>query len=96
MTFPAWINYDRYHTFLYNALLNGDRPLIRIINNKIPEGKKIIVIKDSYNNPMVPFLALQTKEIIMLDPRDLPYEKIYETIAEEKPDILFIMFGAGL
>ncbi|MBE6407253.1 MAG: hypothetical protein E7038_01455 [Lentisphaerae bacterium] len=96
MTLPACINYDRYHAFLYNAFLNGNRPLIRIINNKIPEGKKIIVIKDSYNNPMVPFLALQTKEVIMLDPRQYPEKMIWQTIEQEKPDLLFIMFGAGL
>lgn len=87
----SWINYNAYHAILYGAFLYGDKPFIRIVNNKITEGKKIIVIKDSYTNPMVPFLALQTKEIIMLDPRFYPQKKIMETIDKEKPDILFIM-----
>ena len=85
------INYNAYHTNLFAAFSYGDKPFIRIVNNKITEGKKIIVIKDSYNNPMVPFLALQTKEIILLDPRFYPQKKIMETIDKEKPDILFIM-----
>ena len=85
------INYNAYHANPFAAFSYSDRPFIRIVNNKITEGKKIIVIKDSYNNPMVPFLALQTKEIILLDPRHYPKKKITETIDKEKPDILFIM-----
>ena len=90
------INYNAYHANPFAAFSYSDKPFIRIVNNKITEGKKIIVIKDSYNNPMVPFLALQTKEIIMLDPRFYPQKKIMETIDKEKPDILFIMYGVGL
>ena len=85
------INYNAYHANPFAAFSYSDRPFIRIVNNKITEGKKIIVIKDSYSNAMVPFLALQTKEIILLDPRHYPDKKILKAIEEEKPDILFIM-----
>lgn len=85
------INYNAYHANPFAAFSYGDKPFIRIVNNKITEGKKIIVIKDSYSIAMIPYLALQTKEIIMLDPRFYPQKKSMETIDKEKPDILFIM-----
>lgn len=90
------INYDAYHAYPYGIFLFRDKPFIRIINNKIPTGKKIIVIKDSYSNAMIPYLALQTEEIIMIDPRHYPEKDIWDTIKKEKPDILFIMFGDGI
>ena len=90
------INYNAYHANPFDAFSYSDKPFTRIVNNKIPEGKKIIVIKDSYNRPMIAYFALQTKEIIMLDPRFYPQKKIMETIDKEKPDILFIMYSVGL
>lgn len=92
----APIHYNSYHTNPYEAFLYSNKPFIRVVNNKIQTGKKFIIIKDSFGNAMVPFLALQTKEIIMLDPRHYPEKMIWQTIEQEKPDLLFIMFGAGL
>lgn len=90
------INYNAYHANPFDAFSYSNRPFIRIVNNKITEGKKIIVIKDSYSNAMIPYLALQTKEIIMIDPRHYPKKKITETIDKEKPDILFVMYYNGV
>ena len=96
LMFPEKIHYNTHSAFVYSAFLSGDRPMIRIVNNKIPKGKKIIVIKDSYSNAMIPYLALQTREIIMLDPRHYSQKKILQTINKEKPDILFVMFQFGI
>lgn len=90
------IHYNAYHTNPYAAFSYSDQPFTRIVNNKIPEGKKIIVIKDSYSNVVIPYMALQTKEIIMLDPRAYPKAKIMEAIDKEKPDILFVMYYNGV
>lgn len=94
--FDGHIHNNAYHTNVYGSFLNAEHPYIRIVNNKIKDGKKLIVIKDSFCNAMIPYLALQTKEIILLDPRYYPQEKIWETISKEKPDILFVLFVTGI
>ena len=82
--------YKPYYSNPYNIWLNGDRSEIRIINHKISpnRGKKLIFIKDSFSNSMVPYLALQTRTIIMLDPRFCSRKRINEVIRQEKPDVV--------
>jgi len=52
----------------YRVFLSGDRPL-GIIKTDVGNGKKILVIKDSYGNAMVPFLLPHYEEIYVVDPR---------------------------
>lgn len=93
---PERIHYNSYWANPYSAFLGGDNKIVRIVNHKIPKGKKIIVIKDSYSNAMIPYLALQTKEIVLLDPRFISQKEIETAIKREKADILFIMYAEGI
>ena len=59
----------------YLAFIGGDQPLEKIeTSNK--NGKKILVIKESFGNALVPFLCDNYEEVYVLDPRktnfDLP------------------------
>ncbi len=74
----------------YAVFCYGDVYLYRAINKNIAKGKKIVIIKDSYANIMVPYLALQTKEIIMLDERHTGND-IDKILLKEKPDIVIYM-----
>lgn len=91
-----WFSYDAYHTWAYSCFFGGDFPFIRIKNNKIKEGKKILWIKDSFSNVVIPYMALQTKEIIVVDPRTKKYEEILQIIKDEKPDIVISMYFYGI
>ncbi len=53
----------------YLFFFGGDQPLIEITNNDIPDGKTIIVIKDSYANALVPWLVNSYGRVVMIDPR---------------------------
>lgn len=55
---------DKYTTFL-----DGNHPLMRITNKAFPEGKKLLVIKDSFAHCLVPFLIHHYAEIDMVDLR---------------------------
>jgi len=64
----------------YGIFLSGDRPLGKIIT-PIKNGKKILIVKDSFANALVPFLIPHYEEIYILDPRQ--YQKnIYKLIDE--------------
>ncbi|GIP58513.1 membrane protein [Paenibacillus woosongensis] len=52
----------------YAVFLNGNHPLIRITMAN-PTGKKLLVIKDSYANSLVPFLLEHFAEIDVVDLR---------------------------
>lgn len=76
----------------YRVFISGDRPL-GIIKTEVLNGKKILVIKDSYGNAMVPFLLPHYEEIYVVDPRQ--YEKnIFKLIQDnEIQEVLFLNYA---
>ena len=93
--YPGQIHYDSLHKNSYNAFMEANEPFVRIVNNKIKSGKKIAILKDSFGLPLVPYLALQTKEILLFDPRLMSHEEIRKMLNEEQPDIFFVLYYAG-
>ncbi len=56
------------------AFITGDHPYIRIVNDGTPRrAKKLLVLKESFGNPFVPFLAPDFQEIHVADIRNFPY-----------------------
>ena len=53
----------------YNLFFGGDNPLMEITNNSNPDGKTVVVIKDSYANAFIPWLAASSYRVIVIDPR---------------------------
>lgn len=52
----------------YGVFLGGDHPLMRIQTDH-RNGRKIVVIKDSYGNAFAPYLAAHYEEILVVDYR---------------------------
>ncbi|MBQ9987526.1 MAG: hypothetical protein IJP28_04020 [Erysipelotrichales bacterium] len=59
-----YYNVSPYHTYAY-----GDRPVIEIENQLVTNNKKILILRDSFSVPLVPFLSLSTQSIHSLDLR---------------------------
>ena len=53
----------------YLAFISGDRPLIKIHNDKITDGSSIVVVKESYGNAFVPFLVDSYEYVYVIDYR---------------------------
>lgn len=75
----------------YPVYLDGNQPFERITNKNAPEGK-LIVIKDSFAHCLVPFLADNYSEIVMVD---LRYYKasVSDLIKTENADQVLIAYG---
>lgn len=88
-------NYNVYQANPYAIWLYGDAAEVRIVNHLIPQGKrkKMLFIKDSFCISMIPYLALQTAEIYMVDPRSRNVAGIQKIIEREKPDFVFWCFS---
>ena len=52
----------------YNVFLGGNHGLIKITSNT-PGEKKLLIIKDSYANSLIPFLTGHYNQIYVVDPR---------------------------
>ena len=74
----------------YTIFFNGNYPQIRIENPNASSDKVLLVVKDSYANCFVPFLAGDYKRILMVDPRY--YEGDLNTLIESEgaTDVLYL------
>ena len=89
---------DYYHKNSYATYSGGDFRL-QIIKNKLnTEGKKILIVRDSYACAVVPFLSLQASEIHVVDIR--PGDQyvgdrlsVYQYIEEIKPDYVIVLYS---
>ncbi len=74
----------------YNFFFGSDYPVLELENTALPDGKTIVVIKDSYANAFAPWLAKSYKRVILVDPRI--YEGGIDAVTEKfKPDELLVM-----
>lgn len=74
----------------YSAFLCGDNPYTVINVPENPQDRNILVLKDSYGNAMVPFLAENYGNIIVVDTRYTSMN-VYEMFSDyDLTDILFI------
>lgn len=76
----------------YLAFIEGDNPLTKITTSQ-KNGRRIIVIKESYGNALVPFLTENYEEIYVIDPRKLPNMNLPEFVkAHSIQDVLVINY----
>lgn len=88
---------DYYHLNTYATYCGGDFRLQIIKNNLLPNGKRILLIRDSYACVVAPFLSLQTSELHICDIRD--YDgfigdkiDIVEYLHEIQPDYVLVLY----
>ena len=62
------VMYDRSKAN-YNFFFGSDHPIVEMTNEKNPDGKTLVVLKDSYTNVLAPWLIESYKNVILVDPR---------------------------
>ena len=77
----------------FGAYAQGNNALLLATNFFRPEGKHILVIKDSFANVVVPFLALAVRRLDVLDPRHFT-ESVYGYIEKDPPDAVVVIYSA--
>lgn len=89
---------DFYGKSPYCVYSGGDFRLQIIKNNNNVNGKKVLLIRDSYACVIAPFLALNTSELHITDMRDISSfvgkkVNVYEYIKEINPDIVMVLYN---
>ncbi len=77
----------------YAMFLSGNHPLVKI-KNPVANGKNLLVIKDSYANVFIPFLAPFYSEITVIDPRYY-YDSIESLIVDSQITDILYLFNAN-
>ncbi len=76
---------DKYEN-LYGVFMGGDYPLVTISNDTVDNDYTTLIIKDSYTNAILPYLASHFKNTIVVDLR-YSDEPISYYVNEYNPDI---------
>jgi hypothetical protein len=86
---------DYYNVSPYGAYMYGDRQVIAIHNHLAHDGKKILLIKDSFADVVSPFLSTGVTDIHILDVRHFNGSvRLY--IEKNKPDVVIMMYNPSM
>ena len=89
---------DHYGLIPYATYCGGDYRLQIFTNLQKPDGKKILLVRDSYASVVAPFLALQASELHICDVRDYEYfvgDKLDlgAYISQIEPDYVIVLYS---
>ena len=86
---------DFYNAIPYSMYWHSDKAIANIENLLLPlSDKKVLLIRDSFGDPMGTFLALGVKNLTLLDLRYFT-GSVREYISRHNPDVVMLMyFGA--
>lgn len=82
-------NFAKYSSTFYAVFLGGDYPWGEIQTNN-NNGKRIVVIKDSYANALIPFLLPHFEKVYYIDPRYFQGNMIDFVNEQKITDVLFL------
>lgn len=78
----------------YSYIPYGTDSII-IHNNALPKGKRVFLIKDSYSQVVIPFLAMCCSDIILWDMRDVHQTKLSEFLSSKEIDVVIVAYMEG-
>lgn len=77
----------------YSAFLGGNQPLCVIKNENLTDGRKLLLIRDSYADSMAPFLAQRFSEVHLVDLRYYRFP-VATYAAENAIDEIAVVYSA--
>lgn len=84
-----WDISDNQRSSWYSTFLRGDSYSVKAVSNDCKNGRKLLIVKDSYGNALAPFMLEGFEEIYIVDARDYQIS-LKETIEEYGiTDVLF-------
>lgn len=88
---PVIFDYTDFADYAkYNAFLGGDKPLVVITNDSISDGSVCLVIKESFGNCFVPYLADHYNKVYVYDYRYSDENLIDAARSIGADDVIFV------
>lgn len=88
---------DLYNENPYTIYAGGDYLLSRAVNQELPQGKRVLILRDSFGCGLTPFLALGCQEVMAMDPRQFNgnQDVMMYYIDWLDPDLIIVMNTTG-
>ena len=83
---------DYYNVSTYSAYFHGNHSLTTIHNNKLSNGKRIVYIMDSFSASVVPYLANEVEDMLVLDLRNFD-GSVTNAIEKFDPDTVIVAYN---
>ena len=87
------LNDKNVETNKYATYFEWDYGYLRVINNNLKDGIKVLLIKDSYALPFAAFLSTSVYELDMIDLRDTPKANLNNIIANNNYDVVLMLYN---
>lgn len=84
---------ELYNDNPYDIYAGGDHLLARAVNHDLPEGKRVLVLRDSFGCGLTPFLSTVCGEVMTIDPRQFNGNQdiLLNYIDWLEPDLILIL-----
>ncbi len=81
----------------YNFFMGSDHPVVEMINENNPNGKTLVILRESYANVFAPWIIESYGRVILIDPRIYTrgFDKILERYNPDEALILNYIFTAN-
>ncbi len=86
---------DYYNISTYSAYFYGNHSLTTVHNNKIANGKRMVYIMDSFSASVVPYLATQVEDMLVLDLRNFN-GSVISVIESFNPDTVVVAYNPSV
>ena len=98
LLFPERLSETSYYdTNQYTIYAGGDYLLSRAYNEQNPDGKRVLILRDSFGCALTPFLAIASGEVMAIDPRQFngSQDTMLDFVDWLKPDMVMVMNSTG-
>ena len=98
LLFPERLSEKGYYTTNpYTIYAGGDYLLSRALNEKNPNGKRILILRDSFGCALTPFLSIASQEVMAIDPRSFNGDQdiMMDFVDWLEPDLIIVMNTTG-
>ncbi len=86
---------DYYNVSTYSAYFHGNHSLTTIHNNKVNNGKRMVYIMDSFSASVVPYLANEIEDMLVLDLRNFN-GSVTAAIESFNPDTVIVAYNPSV
>ncbi|SFB04464.1 MULTISPECIES: DHHW family protein [unclassified Bacillus (in: firmicutes)] len=84
---------NRKDTIMYGHLFTWDYPEIKFEYDNAPNDLHVLILKDSYGNPIQPFLAQHFSKTSILDIRHYQEKSIAQYVKDNKVDMILFVYN---
>ena len=86
---------NHYPPYVYATYLYGERAVISIKNHQKKDGKKLLLLHDSFSDAMAPFLSLGMEQLDLVDLRCFT-GSIKNYILKQRPDTVVVCYTVSV